>query len=142
VVVNITKHKKMTSNFLLPCVKGKQFTDRKTVLIDRRQTSLESYDDCLNVSKRLNITNKTPDEMASIIDKMRKKKLECQKTRPIKVLQTAPDNQNTENKKICQAFTLSGKKCSFKAVCGKYCKKHRIDNQILGTKPKINVSLL
>jgi hypothetical protein len=73
---------------------------------------------------------------------MRKKKLECQKTRPIKVLQTAPDNQNTENKKICQAFTLSGKKCSFKAVCGKYCKKHRIDNQILGTKPEINVSLL
>lgn len=132
----------MTNNFLLPCVKGKQFTDRKTILINRRQTSLETYDDCLNVSKRLNVANKTHDEMATIIDKMRKKKIECQKTRPIKVLETAPDNQNIENKNICQAFTLSGKKCSFKAVCGKYCKKHRIDDQVLGTKPELNISIL
>tara|TARA_Y200000002_G_C22648343_1_gene650162 strand:+ start:698 stop:1096 length:399 start_codon:yes stop_codon:yes gene_type:complete len=132
----------MTNDFLLPCVKGKQFTDRKTILINRRQTSLETYDDCLNVSKRLNVANKTHDEMATIIDKMRKKKIECQKTRPIKVLETAPDNQNIENKNICQAFTLSGKKCSFKAVCGKYCKKHRIDDQVLGTKPKLNISIL
>tara|TARA_B100001769_G_scaffold97899_1_gene75543 strand:+ start:9010 stop:9408 length:399 start_codon:yes stop_codon:yes gene_type:complete len=132
----------MTNDFLLPCVKGKQFTDRKTILINRRQTSLETYDDCLNVSKRLNVANKTHDEMATIIDKMRKKKIECQKTRPIKVLETAPDNQNIENKNICQAFTLSGKKCSFKAVCGKYCKKHRIDDQVLGTKPELNISIL
>ena len=132
----------MTNDFLLPCVKGKQFTDRKTILINRRQTSLETYDDCLNVSKRLNVANKTHDEMATIIDKMRKKKIECQKTRPIKVLETAPDNQNIENKNICQAFTLSGKKCSFKAVCGKYCKKHRIDDQVLGTRPKINIPVL
>tara|TARA_B100001540_G_scaffold316355_1_gene345968 strand:- start:2558 stop:2986 length:429 start_codon:yes stop_codon:yes gene_type:complete len=140
--INNIKHKKMTNDFLLPCVKGKQFTDRKTILINRRQTSLETYDDCLNVSKRLNVANKTHDEMATIIDKMRKKKIECQKTRPIKVLETAPDNQNIENKNICQAFTLSGKKCSFKAVCGKYCKKHRIDDQVLGTKPELNISIL
>jgi hypothetical protein len=73
---------------------------------------------------------------------MRKKKLESQKTKPIQVLDSAPKQDTSEIRNICKAFTLSGKKCTFKAVCGDYCKKHRIDNQVLGTRPKINVSLL
>jgi hypothetical protein len=36
--------------------------------------------------------------------------------------------------KICCATTLSGKPCSFKAVCGDYCKKHRIDKEVIGKK--------
>tara|TARA_B100001113_G_scaffold88293_1_gene70569 strand:- start:1138 stop:1410 length:273 start_codon:yes stop_codon:yes gene_type:complete len=85
---------------------------------------------------------KTPEEMASILDKMRKKKLECQKTNPIQVIDFIPKQEVSENRNICKAFTLSGKKCTFKAVCGDYCKKHRIDDQVLGTRPKINVPLI
>jgi len=80
--------------------------------------------------------------MAIILDKMRKRKLECKKTRSIQVLDSVPKQDVSESRNICKAFTLSGKKCTFKAVCGDYCKKHRIDNQVLGTRPKINISLL
>lgn len=31
--------------------------------------------------------------------------------------------------KICEAMTLSGKKCTFKATCGNYCKKHDINKK-------------
>jgi hypothetical protein len=39
--------------------------------------------------------------------------------------------------KTCQATTMSGKPCSFKAVCGDFCKKHRIDKAPLGKKVQI-----
>ena len=39
--------------------------------------------------------------------------------------------------KTCQATTMSGKACSFKAVCGDFCKKHRIDKAPLGKKVEI-----
>jgi len=119
------------------------FSNTKKVLTTKHQSNIQNYDDCLRISKSFKTQNKTPDEMALILDKMRKKKLECQKTRPIQVLQSPPeDRPNTESKKTCKAFTLAGKNCTFKAVCGNYCKKHRIDDEALGTKPKINVSLL
>ena len=73
---------------------------------------------------------------------MRKKKLECQNTKPIQGLDSAPKQDASDFRNICKAFTLSGKKCTFKAVCGDYCKKHRIDDHVLATIPKINVSLL
>ena len=63
-------------------------------------------------------------------------------SKPIQVLDSVPKQDTSEIRNICKAFTLSGKKCTFKAVCGDYCKKHRIDDQVLGTRPKINVSLL
>ena len=39
-----------------------------------------------------------------------------------------PPEKNTREKqlyqKLCKATTMSGKTCSFKAVCGDYCRKH------------------
>tara|TARA_B100000401_G_scaffold120642_1_gene78851 strand:+ start:6514 stop:6801 length:288 start_codon:yes stop_codon:yes gene_type:complete len=41
-------------------------------------------------------------------------------------LENAPEKSlNTKNfSNICQAVTLKGKKCTFKASCGNFCKKH------------------
>ena len=130
------------SQYFLPTVIQTNFSDTKNVLTKKHQSNIQSYDDCLRLSKTLKTSKKTPEEMAIILDKMRKRKLECKKTRPIQVLDSVPKPDVSESRNICKAFTLSGKKCSFKAVCGDYCKKHRIDNQVLGTRPKINISLL
>ena len=130
------------SQYFLPTVIQTNFSDTKNVLTKKHQSNIQSYDDCLRLSKTLKTNKKTPEEMAIILDKMRKKKLECKKTRSIQVLDSVPKQDTSESRNICKAFTLSGKKCTFKAVCGDYCKKHRIDNQVLGTRPKINISLL
>ena len=130
------------SQYFLPTVIQTNFSDTKNVLTKKHHSNIQSYDDCLRVSKTLKTSKKTPDEMAIILDKMRKRKLECKKTRSIQVLDSVPKQDVSESRNICKAFTLSGKKCTFKAVCGDYCKKHRIDNQVLGTRPKINISLL
>ena len=44
----------------------------------------------------------------------------------IKFLEIVPENiiHNRTKTVICCATTLSGKRCTFKASCGKYCKKH------------------
>lgn len=130
------------SQYFLPTVIQTNFSDTKNVLTKKHQSNIQSYDDCLRLSKTLKTIKKTPEEMATILDKMRKRKLECKKTRPIQVLDSVPKQDTSESRNICKAFTLSGKKCTFKSVCGDYCKKHRIDNQVLGTRPKINISLL
>ena len=130
------------SQYFLPTVIQTNFSDTKNVLTKKHQSNIQSYDDCLRLSKTLKTSKKTPEEMAIILDKMRKRKLECKKTRSIQVLDSVPKQDVSESRNICKAFTLSGKKCTFKAVCGDYCKKHRIDNQVLGTRPKINISLL
>ena len=130
------------SQYYLPTVIQTNFSDTKNVLTKKHQSNIQTYDDCLRVSKTLKTSKKTPEEMASILDKMRKKKLESQKTKPIQVLDSVPKQDTSETRNICKAFTLSGKKCTLKAVCGDYCKKHRIDDQILGTKSEINITLL
>lgn len=130
------------SQYFLPSVKQTNFGDTVNVLTKKHQSNIQNYDDCLRVSKNMKDCKKSPEEMASILDKMRKKKLECQKTNPIQVIDFVPKQEVSEKRNICKAFTLSGKKCTFKAVCGDYCKKHRIDDQVLGTRPKINVPLI
>ena len=130
------------SQYFRTCTIQTNFSDTKNVLTKKHQSNVQNYEDCLRISKNLNITHKTPEEIASIIDKMRKRKIECQNKKPIQVIHSIPEKPVYATK-ICQAFTLSGKKCAFKAVCGCYCKKHKIDdNDVLGTKPKINISLL
>jgi hypothetical protein len=47
-------------------------------------------------------------------------------------------NEQRTAKKICCATTMTGKPCSFKAVCGDYCKKHSVKNIALGTKVDIS----
>lgn len=46
-------------------------------------------------------------------------------------------NEQRTSKKICQAITMSGKPCSFRAVCGNFCKKHNVKKEVLGVKIKI-----
>jgi hypothetical protein len=129
------------SQYFLPTVIQTNFSDTKNILTKKHQSNVQSYEDCLRISKNIKNCKKTPEEMADIINKMRKRKLECENKRPIQVLSSVPEKP-VHTTKICQAFTLSGKKCSFKAVYGCYCKKHRIDDEVLGTKPKLNISIL
>jgi hypothetical protein len=39
-------------------------------------------------------------------------------------------NEQRTSKKICQAITMSSKPCSFRAVCGNFCRKHRVEIKI------------
>ena len=52
------------------------------------------------------------------------------------VLDKKPDvvHQMRNVKKVCCATTMSGKQCSFKAVCGDFCKKHSVKGVAIGDK--------
>lgn len=55
------------------------------------------------------------------------------KSRSLVVLTEAP-KKVVEPKyvgNICQSLTLKGKKCTFKATCGNFCKKHSVVNNEL-----------
>jgi hypothetical protein len=53
---------------------------------------------------------------------------EKRQARSIVFLEEAPKQEVVQKHTnyICKATTLKGKPCSFKAVCGGYCKKHGI----------------
>ena len=57
-------------------------------------------------------------------------------TQKIIVLEKPPElvNEQRTSKKICCAVTMSGKPCSFKAICGDYCRKHSVKNNSIGAK--------
>lgn len=78
-----------------------------------------------------------PEKMADTAIKAREKALAIAKARPaIKMLTEAPKPKETavpppKMKRgvlaqglRCQAKTLEGKQCGFKATCGNFCKKH------------------
>jgi hypothetical protein len=54
----------------------------------------------------------------------------------------APPKENTPDQrtshKICCATTMSGKSCRFKAVCGDYCRKHRVASTSIGNKVDVS----
>ena len=55
--------------------------------------------------------------------------------------QLVSDIKNVSRSKtthICQAITMSGKRCSFKAVCGDYCKKHNVKSAQLGKRVDVS----
>jgi|TARA_R110000822_G_scaffold174728_2_gene314337 hypothetical protein len=56
--------------------------------------------------------------------------------RQVVVIDKAPEivNEMRNSKKTCCATTMSGKPCSFKAVCGDFCKKHSVKHAQLGMK--------
>jgi len=74
--------------------------------------------------------------------KMKYKQVEQKKNeRQIILIDKAPTlvNEKRKHSNICLATTMSGKRCSFKAVCGEFCKKHRVDKSgILGNKVDIS----
>ena len=47
-------------------------------------------------------------------------------------------NEQRTSKRICQAITMSGKSCSFKAVCGDFCKKHSVNKDVIGVKVDVS----
>jgi len=77
---------------------------------------------------------KTPNEkcykLADATWKCKKKyeEIKQQKDRSKIIVLDKPPEINTREKqlyhKLCKAKTMSGKSCSFKAVCGDYCRKH------------------
>ena len=74
---------------------------------------------------------------------MKKKYLEHEKkkdSRQVIVIDKAPEvvNEKRTAKKTCCATTMTGKSCSFKAVCGDYCKKHSVKNATLGMKVDVS----
>ena len=74
--------------------------------------------------------------------KMRYKSLENKKKENALVFLDAPPKVVTPEQRsqqnICCAITMSGKKCRFKAVCGKYCRKHKVTDSSIGKKTDIS----
>lgn len=74
--------------------------------------------------------------------KMRYKNLENKKKENSIVFLDAPPKEvapeQRTNHKICQATTMTGKPCKFKAVCGNYCRKHKVSS--VGMGKKVDVS--
>jgi len=76
--------------------------------------------------------------------KMRYKKIEDGKKAnaiifldaPPKVV--APDQRT--NHKICCAMTMAGNPCKFKAVCGDYCRKHKVS--AVGVGKRVDITSL
>lgn len=92
---------------------------------------------------RLSEPNEKCYSLANATWVMKKKYREHQEKkddRQIVVLSKAPEvvNEQRSNKKICCATTMSGKPCSFKAVCGDFCKKHSVKNATLGAKVDVS----
>ena len=100
------------------------------------------WDRCLADATKMHRMSE-PDErcvqLANATWIMKKKYLEHEKkkqSRQIVILSKIPEvvNESRTSKRICCATTMSGKPCSFKAVCGDFCKKHSVKNAILGAK--------
>lgn len=73
--------------------------------------------------------------------KMRYQQLRDEKAkRKIIVIDKAPDtvNEQRDHVKMCMATTMSGKRCNFRAVCGNFCRKHKVSTQDLGHKADIS----
>lgn len=60
-------------------------------------------------------------------------------TRRTMMIDKTPEvvNEPRTSKKMCHAVTMSNKPCSFRAVCGDFCKKHAVHTVSLGVKIKI-----
>jgi hypothetical protein len=49
-----------------------------------------------------------------------------------------PAIEQRTSHKICCATTMSGKPCNFKAVCGNYCRKHKVASTSIGNKVDVS----
>jgi hypothetical protein len=75
--------------------------------------------------------------------KMSYKKLKDKKeSRRAVLIDQSPEpviNQRASGAVLCVATTISGKPCSFRAVCGMFCRKHKVSENVAIGK-KINVT--
>lgn len=92
---------------------------------------------------RLSEPNDACYQLANATWVMKKRYREHEKkkdSRKLIVIDKPPEvvNEQRTAKKTCCATTMSGKPCSFRAVCGDYCKKHSVKNVALGTKVDVS----
>jgi len=83
-----------------------------------------------------------PDErcyrLANAVWKCKQKQQEMKDAkmkRRIVVLDTPPEQHSIESRtrvKICSAITMTGKPCHFRAVCGDFCRKHKVTTKEIG----------
>lgn len=101
---------------------------------------------CLIDAMKMNRVGEADDKCYNLADatwklRMSYKRFDQKKqSRTIIVLDKTPVavKESRAHINICHATTMTGKQCSFKAVCGEFCKKHRIDKGSLGSKIKIS----
>ena len=104
-----------------------------------------TWEECLTGAMKMFRVSEPDDRCYHLADatwkcKMSYKKHEQKKSdRQLIVLDRPPEVAVTSrtHAKTCQATTMTGKPCSFRAVCGDFCKKHRIDKAPLGKKVQI-----
>lgn len=93
---------------------------------------MATYQSCLNDAMRLHRVD-TPTEkckhLAASVYKMKQRYREHEekkKNKSIVILTETPKEKpiTKQSGDICQAITMKGKKCTFKAACGGFCKKH------------------
>ena len=107
----------------------------------------ELWNKCLMDAMKMHRVDEANDNCRNLADatwkmKMSYKKYDQKKRdRKIIVLDKMPTEVRESRARVttCQATTMAGKQCSFKAVCGDFCKKHRIDKGTLGSKIKIGM---
>jgi hypothetical protein len=92
-----------------------------------------SYEQCLADAMRMYRVDSPTDrctKLANATWKMKQKyaQLRTEKqNRTIQLISKAPEVVSEKRRAVhtCQAVTLSGKSCGFKAVCGGFCRKHQ-----------------
>ena len=92
-----------------------------------------SYEQCLTDAMRMYRVDSPTDrckKLANATWKMKQKYAQLRKdkqSRVIQVIEKAPEKvvEKRHTVRTCQAVTLAGKPCGFKAVCGGFCKKHQ-----------------
>lgn len=92
-----------------------------------------SYEQCLSDAMRMYRVENPTDrckQLAQATFKMKMKYAELRKekeNRTIQMIERVPEKVAEKRHVVhtCQAVTLTGKPCGFKAVCGNFCKKHQ-----------------
>jgi|TARA_B110000240_G_C13477031_1_gene443589 hypothetical protein len=102
---------------------------------------------CLSDATKMNRLREPNDKCYHLADatwkmKMRYKNIEARKKEHSLIFLDAPpkvvQSQQRTQQSICCAITMSSKKCRFKAVCGKYCRKHKVVDTSIGEKTDIS----
>ena len=104
------------------------------------------WENCLSNAVTMYRLSEPDDRCYHLADatwKMKMRYLEHQQKKDIQkivVLEKTPEvvTEQRTSKKICCAVTMSGKPCSFKAICGDYCRKHSVKNATIGAKVDVS----
>jgi len=119
--------------------------NKKVYFLSSKKIKMATYQSCLNDAMRLHRVD-TPTEkckhLAVSVYKMKQRYREHEekkKNKSIVILTETPKEKpiTKHSGDICQAITMKGKKCTFKAACGGFCKKHSkcATSVALGEKP-------